>query len=94
VALAALLLYVTDPHARGWRTGRTLAAAFPAPLRIELDRGIHDVEVTRERDGGYVVALESGEHRFEIDELGPDTIRVRSNGLSSSARFFRERDRL
>src|SRR4051794_20163905 len=94
VALAALLLYVTDPHARGWRSGRTLAAAFPAPLRIELDRGIHDVELTRERGGAYVAALESGEHRFEIDELGQDTIRVRSNGLSSSAGFFRERARL
>ena len=52
------------------------------------------MELTRERGGGYVVALERGEHRFEIDELGPDTIRVRSNGLSSTARFFRERDRL
>ena len=83
-ALAALLLYVTDPHAPAWRSGRTLAATFPAPLRIELDQGIHDVEIMRERDGGYVAALESGERRFEIDELGPDTIRFRSNGLSST----------
>src|SRR5258707_5716477 len=35
-ALAALLLYVTDPHAPPWRSGRTLAATFPLPARIEL----------------------------------------------------------
>ena len=29
VALAALLLDVTDPHAPPWRGGRTLAATFP-----------------------------------------------------------------
>jgi len=93
-ALAALLLYVTDPHAPSWRSGRTLAATFPAPVRIELDRGVHEVEIVRERDGGYVASLDAGEHRFEIDELGCDTIRFRNNDLAVLARFFRDRDRL
>src|SRR5712671_1528563 len=53
-ALAALLLYVTDANAPPWRSGRTLAATFPIPVRIELDHGIHDLEIVRERDGGYV----------------------------------------
>ena len=34
-ALAALLLYVTDPYAPPWRNGRTLAATFPIAARIE-----------------------------------------------------------
>jgi geranyl-CoA carboxylase alpha subunit len=93
-ALAALLLYVTDPFASPWRSGRTLAATFPMAARIELDRDIHDLEIVRERDGGYIASLDGREHRFEIDELGRDTIRFRSNGVMESARFFRDRDRL
>ncbi len=94
ITLAALLLYVTDPHAPPWRSGRTLAATFPLPLRIELNHGIHDLEIVRERDGGYVASLDRGEHRFEIDELGQDSIRFRGNGLMESAKFFRDGDRL
>jgi geranyl-CoA carboxylase alpha subunit len=94
VALAALLLYVTDPHAPPWRGGRTLAAAFPLPHRIEFDHGIHDLEIVRERDGNYAARFDGGEYRFEIDELGRDVIRFRSNSLTESARFLRDGDRL
>jgi geranyl-CoA carboxylase alpha subunit len=94
IAVAALLLYVTDPHAPPWRSGRTLAATFPLPFRIEVGRSIHDLEIVRERAGGYVASLDGGEHRFEIDELGRDRIRFRANGLMQSARFFRDGDRL
>ena len=52
-ALAALLLYVTDPFAPPWRSGRSLAATFPIPVRVELDHAVHDIEIVRERDGGY-----------------------------------------
>src|ERR1700721_4662263 len=45
VALAGLLLYVTDPNARPWRKGRTLAASFPIAARIELDKGTPDLEI-------------------------------------------------
>jgi geranyl-CoA carboxylase alpha subunit len=93
-ALAALLLYVTDANAPPWRSGRTLAATFPIPVRIELDHGIHDLEIVRGRDGGYVANIDSGECRFEIDELGRDAIRFRVNGVMESARFLRDRDRL
>jgi geranyl-CoA carboxylase alpha subunit len=93
-ALAALLFYVTDPHAPPWRSGRTLAATFPIPLRVEFDRSVHDLEIVRERDGGYVASVDSRAHRFEVDELGHDTIRFRNNGLMESARFFRDVDRL
>ena len=93
-ALAALLLYVTDPFAAPWRNGRTLAATFPIPARIELDHGIHDLEIVRERDGGYVANIDGGECRFEIDELGRDAIRFRVNGVMESARFLRDGDRL
>src|SRR5438445_6010280 len=53
-ALAALLLYVTNPHAPLWQSGRSLAATFPVPARIELEHAVHDLEIVRERDGGYV----------------------------------------
>jgi len=94
VALAALLLVVTDRHAPPWRKGRTLAATFPVPVRIELGGKIHELEIVRERDGGYVSSGEGGGVRFEIDELGRDSIRFRVNGLTESARFFRDGDRL
>jgi geranyl-CoA carboxylase alpha subunit len=94
IALAALLLHVTARHAPPWRGGRTLAATFPLPARIELDHDIHDLELVRERDGGYAVHLEGRVHRFEIEALGSDWIRFRIDGLTESARFFRDGDRL
>jgi geranyl-CoA carboxylase alpha subunit len=93
-ALGALLLYVTDANAPPWRSGRSLAAAFPVPVRVELDHGVYDLDVARERDGGYVASSDGAKHRFEIDELGSDTVRFRTNGLAESARFLRDRDRL
>ena len=93
-ALAALLLVVTDRHAPPWRKGRTLAATFSVPARIERGGKIHELEMVRECDGGYVASLQGKEVRFEIDELGPDSIRFRVNGLTESARFFRDGDRL
>ncbi len=93
-AFAALLLYVTNPFAPPWRSGRTLAAAFPLPARVELDHAVYDIEIARERDGGYAARLEGTEYRFEIDELSGEAVRFRSNGLTESARFFREGDHL
>src|ERR1700684_84294 len=75
IAVAGLLLYVTDPDARPWRKGRSLAATFPIAARIELHHGIHDLEIVRERDGDYAAKFDGREHRFEIEELGRDTIR-------------------
>jgi geranyl-CoA carboxylase alpha subunit len=93
-ALAALLLHVTDANAPPWRSGRTLAATFPIPVRIELDHGIHDLDIVRMRDGTYVANVDGGACRFEIDELGRDAIRFRVNGVMESASFLRDRDRL
>jgi len=93
-ALAALLLYVTGPHAPPWRSGRTLAAAFPVPVRVAFDQAIRDLEVVRERDGAYLVNFDGAAHRFELDALGCDRVRFRTAGVSESARFFRDGDRL
>jgi geranyl-CoA carboxylase alpha subunit len=93
-ALAALLLYVTDRFAAPWRGGRSLAASFARPVRVGLDHGVHDLEVGRERDGGYLVSLDGREYRFGIDELGRDTMRFRIDGLTQSAKFLREGARL
>jgi geranyl-CoA carboxylase alpha subunit len=93
-ALAALLLYVSDPYAPPWRDGRTLAATFPIAARIELEHVVHDIEIVRERGGGYVASRNGGEYRFEIDQLDGDTIRFRANGVMETARFSRDGDRL
>ena len=93
-ALATLLLYVTNPHAPPWRSGRSLAATFPLTMRIDLGHGVQEVDIVRERDGGYVAAVDSSELRFEIDELGRDAIRFRTDGMMESARFLRVGDRL
>jgi geranyl-CoA carboxylase alpha subunit len=94
VALAALLLRVTDRHAPPWKKGRTLAATFPVPARIEIGGKIHELEIGRERDGSYVASSDGKEVRFEIDELDRDSIRIRVDSLTESARFFRDGDRL
>ncbi|MES2194363.1 MAG: acetyl-CoA carboxylase biotin carboxylase subunit [Pseudomonadota bacterium] len=93
-ALAAVLLYVTDPFAPLWRRGRTLASTFPVSARIELDHGIHELEVGRERDGGYLATLEGTAYRIEIHALDSDSLRFSSNGLMESAKFLRDGDRL
>jgi geranyl-CoA carboxylase alpha subunit len=93
-ALAALLLYVTNPHAPPWRSGRSLAATFPLTTKIDLGRGVLEVDIVRERDGTYVAGLDGGEQRFEIDELGPNAIRFRTDGVMESAKFLRDGDRL
>ena len=93
-ALAVLLLYVTNPHAPPWRGGRSLAATFPLTMRIDLGHGVNEVDIVRERDGGYVAAVDGSEFRFGIDDLGRDTIRFRTNGLMVSAKFLRDGDRL
>jgi geranyl-CoA carboxylase alpha subunit len=93
-ALAALLLYVTNPHAPPWRSGRSLAATFPLTTKIDLGRGVLEVDIVRERDGGYIAGLDGGEQRFEIDELGLNAIRFRTDGVMESAKFLRDGDRL
>lgn len=93
-ALAALLLYVTDPYAPPWRGGRSLAATFPVPIRVELDHGIRDLEVGRERDGSYCVGLENALYRIEIDALDSDSICIRRDGHSESFKWSRDDYRL
>jgi geranyl-CoA carboxylase alpha subunit len=63
-------------------------------MRIEIDGKIHELEIVRERDGGHLASSNGSEIRFEIDELGHDNIRFRIDGLTESARFFRDGDRL
>jgi geranyl-CoA carboxylase alpha subunit len=93
-ALAALLLYVTNPHAPLWRSGRSLATTFPLTMRINLGRGVQEFDVVRSRDGDYVALAGGRESRFEIDAVGADTIRFRTDGIMESARFVRDGDRL
>jgi geranyl-CoA carboxylase alpha subunit len=92
--LAGLLLYVTNPRAPSWQGGRSLAATFPLPARIEIAGHAHELEVARERDGGYTVAIGGRQDRFEIDQLDSDAIRFRHDGVMDSARFFRDGDLL
>ncbi|MFB9266306.1 acetyl/propionyl/methylcrotonyl-CoA carboxylase subunit alpha [Bradyrhizobium erythrophlei] len=94
IALAALVLYVTHPDAPFWQRGRSLAATFALGLRVDLGHGVQEIEVVRERDGGYVAARNGDRYSFAIDELDRDFIRFRRNGLMETARYLRDGDRL
>ena len=93
-ALAALLLYVSNPHAPPWRAGRSLAAAFPLAARFTIGGKVHEIEIVRERDGGYVASRNGDVHRFEVEGLEGDSIRFRHDGVMQSAKFLRHDDRL
>ncbi len=93
-ALAALLLYLTDRHAPPWRAGRSLAATFPIPARLDIDGHVHDIEIVRTRDGGYRASEGERSYRFEVDHLNDESVRFRIDGLTGTARFWREGDRL
>lgn len=93
-ALAGLLLYVTNPRAPSWRSGRSLSATFPLPAKIEIAGHTLELDVTRERDGSYIVATDGRQDRFEIEQLDPDAIRFRHDGVLDSAKFLRDGDRL
>jgi geranyl-CoA carboxylase alpha subunit len=94
IGLAALLLYVSNPNAPPWRNGRTLAATFPLPFRIGLGEAVHEAEIFRERDGGYVADVGGQAQRFDIEEIGGDAIRFRKDGVTEQAKFLRDGDRL
>ena len=93
-AVAALLLYVSDRHAPPWRKGRSLAATFPTRLKIDIDGTIVDLDVHRERDGSYLVRAGDKSVSFELDACSDDELRFRARGLSESATFHRDGDRL
>lgn len=93
-ALASLLLYVTNPRAPSWQGGRSLAATFPLPAKVDIAGHTHELEITRERDGRYIVAADGRQDKFEIDQLDADAIRFRHDGVMDSTKFLRDGDRL
>ncbi|MFK4490955.1 acetyl-CoA carboxylase biotin carboxylase subunit [Bradyrhizobium sp. USDA 336] len=93
-ALAGLLLYVTNPRAPSWQGGRSLAVTFPLPAKIDIGGDVHELDITRERDGSYTVAAEGRQEKFEIDQLDPEAIRFRHAGVMDSAKFLRDGERL
>ncbi|MCA1385852.1 acetyl-CoA carboxylase biotin carboxylase subunit [Bradyrhizobium sp. BRP23] len=94
IALAGLLLYVTNPRAPSRQGGRSLAATFPLPAKIDIGGDAHELDIMRERDGSYTVAVEGRQHKFEIDQLDPDAVRFRLAGVMDSAKFLRDGERL
>jgi geranyl-CoA carboxylase alpha subunit len=94
VALAALLLAITSPYAPPWRRGRTLTATFPVPIRIEVDRAIHELDICRAREGNYLVRLAESDCRFAVGELSGDLIRFHRNGVLEAAHVLRDGDLL
>ncbi|OPZ00575.1 3-methylcrotonyl-CoA carboxylase [Bradyrhizobium sacchari] len=94
VVLAGLLLYVTNSRAPSWRIGRSLSATFPLPAKIEVAGQRYELEITRERDGSYIVITDGRQDKFEIDQLDPDAIRFRHDGVMDSAKFLRDGDQL
>jgi geranyl-CoA carboxylase alpha subunit len=92
VALVALLLHLTHPHAPRWRGGRSLAASFPAPLRFQLGDAAHECDIVRERDGDYIAGGNGDAHRFTLDELSERIVRFRHRGVMETVRFHRDGD--
>ncbi|RTM09444.1 MAG: biotin/lipoyl-binding protein, partial [Bradyrhizobiaceae bacterium] len=93
-ALAALLLYLTNPRAPSWQNGRSLSATFPLPAKIEIAGQTLELDITRERDGSYIVATDGRQDKFEIEQIDTDAIRFRQDGVMDSAKFLRDGDRL
>ncbi|MGB3447555.1 MAG: acetyl-CoA carboxylase biotin carboxylase subunit [Xanthobacteraceae bacterium] len=85
-ALAALLLYVTDPHAAPWRAGRSLATTFPMLMRFAIDGEICEIEIARTREGDYAIGSNGDGRRIAIAALEGDTIRVKDEGLTENVR--------
>jgi geranyl-CoA carboxylase alpha subunit len=93
-ALAALLLHLSHSQGRTSRGGRSLAATFAVPMRVEIDGVRHEPEVTCEREGGILVNCEGHERRFEIEEMTASTIRFRAGDVTQRVTFHRDGDRL
>ena len=74
--------------------GRSLAAAFPIATRLAIGQRDYEIEIVRERDGGYARPRGISSVPFEIDGVGGDTIRFRQSGRQQSAKFLRRDDRL
>ena len=88
--LAALLLYATDRFAPRWQSGRTLAATFPVPMRVEFEHRVHDIEIARDRDGGYR-GPENQLYRVEVHSGGGY---IGSDGVTEPFKWSRDNDRL
>ena len=89
-ALAALLLYVTDPHAASWRAGRSLATTFPMLMRFTIDGEACEIEIARTREGDYAIGSNGEGRRIAIAALDGGIIRVKADGLTESVRYHRD----
>jgi len=88
--LAALLLYVTDPHAAPWRAGRSLATIFPMLMRFTINGEACEIEIARTREGDYAIGSNGEGCRIAIAALDGGTIRVKADGLTESVRYHRD----
>ncbi len=88
--LAALLLYVTDPHAAPWRAGRSLATIFPMLMRFTIDGEACEIEIARTREGDYAIGSNGEGCRIAIAALDGGIIRVKADGLTESVRYHRD----
>ena len=71
-----------------------MAATFPLPFRIGLGEAMHEAEIVRERDGGYVADRMAARSGSRSRGLGRDAIRFRKDGVTEQAKFLRDGDRL
>jgi len=92
--LAALLLYVTDRNAPPWRSGRSLAATFPVPMRFAVDGADHDIDIARSRDGDYAIGRNGDTIQVAIEAIDDGVVRVRSGAATQSVRHRRDGERL
>jgi geranyl-CoA carboxylase alpha subunit len=91
-ALAALLLYVTNPMRRLAQRPHVWQRRFRC-RRGSISAGRARGRIVRERDGGYV-RLEAVNSVSRSTNSAAIRIRFRTDGLMESARFLRDGDRL
>ena len=82
------------PMHRDGGAGARWRRLFQFRCASRFDHRMHELEIARERDGGYVASLDGGEHRFEIDELGGDSIRFRTQRPDGIGEILPRGDRL
>ena len=78
-ALAALLLYVTNPYAPPWRPDGRWRQTFRVPVRFELNPKCMKPK-SDQRDGSYYAGLENTLYRIEIDGIDNNTIHFSRDG--------------
>jgi geranyl-CoA carboxylase alpha subunit len=86
-AVAALLVHVAAIGPVHARQGGSLAHRYPIPMRFELDGGLAEPVIRRERGDVFRIAVEKSAYALTLTALEGDTVRFAHQGVVTSADF-------